>query len=317
MSQLNISDKKLKLSVIVLFYHGEQWVKMCMNSLENQSLSRASYEIILVNNGGSTPSVVKYKGQPNTKVLSFSQNFGFAGGNNKALSHTEGELVLLMNQDVVVHHRCLYELVNAFDLYPRAGVVSANMLMVSHKDSVSQDGPLPETTGRYKLTRMGYALYFTQKGNKDLIPVDFISGNALCFRRCMLKDVGNFLFDDRLGSYAEDLDFSIRLKKTSWKMLVHPRALVYHYRNDAFSGNPMQRLRKLFHVSSNRLMVYFNNLPLNAFLLKLPALILGIPLKVARPDGVQGFNLFNFLVALGCVPMIVAYFGLRIFQINK
>ena len=317
MSQLNISDKKLKLSVIVLFYHGEQWVKMCMNSLENQSLSRASYEIILVNNGGSTPSVVKYKGQPNTKVLSFSQNFGFAGGNNKALSHTEGELVLLMNQDVVVHHRCLYELVNAFDLYPRAGVVSANMLMVSHKDSVSQDGPLPETTGRYKLTRMGYALYFTQKGNKDLIPVDFISGNALGFRRYMLKDVGNYLFDHRLGSYAEDLDLSIRLKKTGWTMLVHPQAVVYHFRDDAFTGKPVARLRKLFRVSSNRLMVYFNNLPLNAFLLKLPALILGIPLKVARPDGVQGFNLFNFLVALGCVPMIVAYFGLRIFQINK
>ena len=317
MSQPNISNKRFKLSVIVLFYHGEKWVKTCIDSLENQSLSRADYEILLVDNGGSTPSIKKYNAQPHTKVLSFSQNFGFAGGNNKALSQAEGELVLLMNQDVVVHHRCLHELVNAFDLYPRAGVVSANMLMVSHKDSVSQNGPLPETTGRYKLTRMGYALYFTQKGNKNLVPVDFVSGNALCLRRCMLQDVGNFLFDDRLGSYAEDLDLSIRLKKTRWEMLVHPRALVYHYRDDAFSGNPMQMLRKLFHVSGNRLMVYFNNLPLKVFLLKLPALILGIPLKVARPDGVQGFNLFNFLVALGCVPMIIAYFGLRIFQTNK
>ena len=317
MSQPNISDKKLKLSVIVLFYHGEQWVETCMNSLENQSLPRAGYEIILVDNGGSTPSVVKYKGQPNTKVLSFSQNFGFAGGNNKALSHAEGELVLLMNQDVVVHCSCLQELIKAFDLNPQAGVVSANMLMVSQKDSVNQQGSIPETVGWYKLTRLGYALYATQKETSNFIPVDFVSGNALGFRTRMLKDVGNYLFDHRLGSYAEDLDLSIRLKKTGWDILVHPQALVYHYRDDAFSGNPMQRLRKLFRVSSNRLMVYFNNLPLDAFLLKLPALVLGIPLKVARADGAPGFNLFNFLVALGCVPMIVAYFGLRIFQINK
>lgn len=317
MGQHNISNGKIKLSVIVLFYCGERWVKTCIDSLENQSLPRAGYEIILVDNGGSTPSIGKYNGQPNTKVLTFSRNLGFAGGNNKALSHAEGELVLLMNQDVVVHHRCLQELINAFDLYPRAGVVSANMLMISHKDSVSQNGPLPETTGRYKLTRLGYALYFTQKGNKELIPIDFVSGNALCFRKCMLKDVGNFLFDDRLGSYAEDLDLSLRLKKTGWNMLVHPQALVYHYRDDAFSGNPMQMLRKLFHVSSNRLLVYFNNLPLNAFLLKLPALILGIPLKVARPDGAQGFNLLNFMVALVCVPMIVVYFVLRMYQFKK
>lgn len=317
MSQHNKSRENIKLSVIVLFYFGERWVKTCIDSLENQSMSRASYEIILVDNGGSTPSTGNYSGLPNTRVLTYPQNLGFADGNNQALFHADGELVLLMNQDVVVHRSCLHELVTAFDLAPRAGVVSANMLMVSQNDSVSQDGPLPEITGLYKLTRLGYAQYFTRKTNSDLIAVDFVSGNALCFRSRMLKDVGDFLFDERLGSYAEDLDLSLRLKQTAWDMLVHPRALVYHYRDDAFAGNPMQQLRKLLHVSSNRLVVYYNNLPLSAFLLKLPALILGIPLKVARPDGSQGFHRFYFLVAMGCVPMIVVYFGLRMYQLKK
>jgi len=317
MNQHSIFKEKIKLSVIVLFYYGERWVKTCIDSLENQSLSRASYEIILVDNGGSTPSIQKFSGQPHTKVLTYPQNLGFAGGNNQALSHADGELVLLMNQDVVVHHACLHEIVTAFELAPRAGVVSANMLMLSQNDSVSQDGPLSEITGQYKLTRLGYAQYFTRETSNDLIPVDFVSGNALCFRRGMLKDVGNFLFDVRLGSYAEDLDLSLRLKQTAWDMLVHPHALVYHYRDDAFAGNPIYQLRKLLHVSSNRLVVYYNNLPLFAFLLKLPALILGIPLKVARPDGAPRFNFFNFLVALGCVPMIVVYLGLRIYQLKK
>ena len=127
----------------------------------------------------------------------------------------------------------------------------------------------------------------------------------------------NYLFDDRLGSYAEDLDLSIRLKKTKWQMLVRPQAVVYHYRDEAFAGSPLQMLGKLFHVSSNRLWVYYKNLPLKAFLLKLPGLALGIPFKVGRTDGDPGFKLFNFLVALGFLPLILAYFVVKIFQLAK
>lgn len=312
MSQHNNSTQKIKLSVIVLFYFGEQWLKTCIDSLKNQSLPREHYEIILVDNGGSTPAVENYSDSLNTKVLTFPQNLGFAGGNNQALSHADAELVLLMNQDAVAHHDCLQELVTAFDRAPRAGVISANMLMVSQNDRVRQDGPLPAVTGQYKLTRLGYAQYFTRETNDALIAVDFVSGNALCFRKGIIKDAGNFLFDARLGSYAEDLDLSLRLKQTAWGVYVLPRALVYHYRDDAFGGHLLQQVKKLLHVSSNRLVVYFNNLPLTAFLLKLPALMLGIPFKVARPDGAPGFNFLNFAAALGCVPVILTYFVLKL-----
>ena len=98
MNQPCSSKDKIQLSVIVLFYHGERWIQGCIQSLQNQSLSRSAYEIILVDNGGSTPSVRHYEDQPNIKVLHFSKNYGFAGGNNKALAHADGESILLMNQ---------------------------------------------------------------------------------------------------------------------------------------------------------------------------------------------------------------------------
>ncbi len=316
MNQHNIPREKVKLSVIVLFYYGEQWINMCVDSLQNQSLPEADYEIILVDNGGSTPSVATYRGQPNIKVLTFPQNLGFTGGNNKALSHAEGELVLLINQDVVVHYDCLQELIKRFEDYPGAGIVSANMLIASQKDRVDPRGALSESVGCYRLTRMGYANYEIQKADREVIPVDFASGSALGFRKRILADVGNYLFDERLGNYAEDLDLCIRLNKTNWKMFVCPQAVVYHYRDDAFSGSPLNMLRKLLHVSSNRLQVYYNNLPFTAFLLRFPALMLGIPFKVAQPDGSQRFNILNFLIALVCVPIIVGLFGFRIIQMK-
>jgi N-acetylglucosaminyl-diphospho-decaprenol L-rhamnosyltransferase len=317
MSHHKKTTSEIQLSVIVLFYHGENWIKPCMESLENQSLPRNKYEIILADNGGSTPSVRKYEGRDNTKALYFNKNQGFAGGNNMAIAHAEGEFIVLMNQDVVVHFNCLDVMVSDFERNSDAGVISANMIMVTAGDKIDYQADLSGTVGLYRLSALGYASYYTKRTNQEMIPVEFVSGNALCFRRNILKDVGNYLFDARLGSYAEDLDLSIRLKKTVWQMYVRPRAVVYHYRDDAFSGRPVYILRKLFQVSSNRLLVYFNNLPISKFSVKLPALVLGIPFKVTRPDGSRNFSLFNFFVALGCVPFILIYFSLRALRISK
>ena len=88
-------SSKIKLSVIVLLYNGDQWIDSCVRSLENQTLSRDLYEIILVDNGGSTPAVDRYKGKDLTEVICFSENYGFAGGNNKALEHAGGEIVVV------------------------------------------------------------------------------------------------------------------------------------------------------------------------------------------------------------------------------
>ena len=317
MNQNNNIKDKIRLSVIVLFYHGERWIKECIQSLQQQSLPKSIYEIILVNNGGSTPSVRNYEGLPNVKVLHFSRNYGFAGGNNKALAHATGELILLMNQDVVVHFNCLEELMTAAADNPNAGIISANMLMISSNTDINRHASPSKTVGLYKLTRFGYASYAEYQTGSHLVPVEFISGNAMCFRKHMLDDVDGYLFDDRLVSYAEDLDLSIRLKKTKWKMYVRPGALVFHYRDEAFSGKPAYKLRKLIHVSSNRLWVYYNNFPLSKFLIKLPSLLLGIPFKVARPDGHINFHFINFLVASLLVPFIFMHFCFKAFQTSK
>ena len=109
--------KKLKLSVIVLLYRGDRWIEGCVHSLQNQSLDSNLYEIILVDNGGSTPSVHKFQEWKNIKVVSFPKNYGFAEGNNQALSFADGDIILLMNQDVMVHFRCLEEILKYLLLF--------------------------------------------------------------------------------------------------------------------------------------------------------------------------------------------------------
>ena len=100
-------------------------------------------------------------------------------------------------------------------------------------------------------------------------------------------------------------------------MFVCPRAVVYHYRDEAFAGSLLQMLRKLFHVSSNRLLVYHKNLSLKAFLLRLPGLAIGIPCKVGRTDNDPEFKTANFLIALGLLPLIIGYFIARLIKSPK
>jgi GT2 family glycosyltransferase len=307
----------VKLSVIVLCYHGDRWIGPCMESLENQSLDRDQYEIILVDNGGSTPSINNYENRDNVKILHLTQNHGFTGGNNRALSHAGGEIVVLMNQDIEVHFNCLQELSDRFAKMPEAGVVSANMQMVRSGADFDLHAPVPATAGSFRLTGMGYALYELKIPQTEMMPVKFVSGNGLSFRRSVLPDIGNYLFDSSLGSYAEDLDFSIRMNKTPWKMFVNPRAVIFHYRDDSLSGSPVKVLKKFSHISSNRLVVYYNHLKPGRFMQKLPFLLAGVPFKVGRLDGEDGFNWSRFLAGLLATPFALAMFLKKVLNKNQ
>lgn len=300
--------QKIRLSVIVLFYHGEKWIEGCVKSLLHQSLPREEYELILVDNGGSTPSVEKYANCFNTRVLYFPHNLGFAGGNNQALNDAAGEIIMLVNQDVILHGDCLHEMLLAFDRYPRAGAIGANMIMASSKDIIRPDAPLPGFAGYYRLSSLGFAEYRINKNENDIFRVDFISGNGLGIKKGVLADIGHYLFDASLVSYAEDLDLSFRLAEAGLKMYISPGAVLYHFREESFSGSPIHKIVKFIHISNNRLRVHYNRLPLNEFLWRLPRLILGISLKVARPDDQNRINILNTISGLILTPMVLLIF---------
>jgi len=288
-----------------------------MQSLEGQSLASDKFEIILVDNGKTTPSLRRYRNQPNVTILTFAANRGFAAGNNRALAHARGETIFLLNQDVVLHTRCLQNLLDAFYRIPAASFISANMLMVRLTDPIDLHGPQPGTTGIYQITRAGFAQYEIQPAGKRLMPTPFVSGNALCFKRSALRLVGNYLFDERLISYAEDLDLSLRAAANDLEMFVCPEAVIYHFRDDAFYGKPTDMIKKYLHVSSNRLLVYLNRLSMRGFLERLPLLIMGIPLKLGRRDNDNRVSWARVAAGSCLLPLSFVWFAIKAIRYHK
>ncbi|CAB5132494.1 hypothetical protein D3OALGA1CA_5432 [Olavius algarvensis associated proteobacterium Delta 3] len=308
---------EVKLSVIVLFFHGNQWVRSCVESLLAQSLPISDYELLLVDNGATTDAIDVYRGCGNVRIVRFEENLGFAGGNNAALAHAQAPWVLLLNQDTVIHKRCLKELAETCQRHPEAGSIAANMVMVSDPNEANSAAPAPAFIGRYRLSRLGFAVYEQPKMHADALPVDFVSGNGMCLNKAALESIEGFLFDPMLGSYMEDMDLSFRMRKAGRALIVSRKAVVYHFREASLSGSIGDRVAKFVHISTNRLLVNWKFLGKRRFLGHLPLLLAGIPLKVLRLDTDTRPKPLRSLAAIPLIPVVVVYFALRLLSLYE
>lgn len=100
------------ISIIIVNYNGKHFLEGCLRSVYRQE--GRPFEVILVDNAsvdGSAEFVREHF--PQTKVIRSERNLGFAGGNNLGAEHAAGDLIVLLNNDTVVHEGWLSGLVDA------------------------------------------------------------------------------------------------------------------------------------------------------------------------------------------------------------
>lgn len=97
-----MSNYNYKLSVVVLVYNTEDYLRECLDSLVNQSLK--DIEIIIVNDESPDNShliLEEYSEYKNVKVINQNNSGGAIAGNN-GLRHASGEFVTIMDSDDIV-----------------------------------------------------------------------------------------------------------------------------------------------------------------------------------------------------------------------
>src|SRR5690606_16354 len=90
-----------RVAVLVLNWNGKELLGSCLPPLLAQDYP--NYEITVVDNG-STDGSVDYLAAdfPGVRILENGDNLGFAGGLNAGMRQTAGELLVLLNNDVIV-----------------------------------------------------------------------------------------------------------------------------------------------------------------------------------------------------------------------
>ncbi|HMK56237.1 MAG TPA: glycosyltransferase [Dissulfurispiraceae bacterium] len=235
-----------KVSIIILNWNKLYYTQNCIASIE-QHTSYPAYEIILFDNGSTEPDTDAFLSAIGHQVIRSPQNLGFAKGNNRAAEAAEGDLILFLNNDTVVHDKWLDAMVNMIEAYPKCGIVGSKLLY-------------PDNT----IQHVGVA--FDHKGNCvhpfKRYPADFrevlipgereaVTGACLLMRREIFRAVGGF--DEGYLHGSEDIDLCLKVRKLGLTVMYCPDSVVTHYeqislkdQGSRYKKRTTRRNRKLF-----------------------------------------------------------------------
>jgi len=82
----------IRFSIIIPAYNSEKTLFTCLESLEDQSLSKEAYEVIIVDDG-STDSTATIAKKFNNKYI-YQTNQGPASARNKGVKSAVGDIIL-------------------------------------------------------------------------------------------------------------------------------------------------------------------------------------------------------------------------------
>jgi N-acetylglucosaminyl-diphospho-decaprenol L-rhamnosyltransferase len=192
-----------RASVIVPSLTGDR-LNSLLDSLAAQTVA---HQVIVVDNGCADGSVRRAcERHPEVERVRFESNLGFSRAANAGAARAEGDVLLMVNDDVVCDPTFVEELSSAVD--PAAGITMASGVL---RDA--DDPHLIETAGvllDHTLLAFDYLngepLSILDDGASDPpCPV----GAAAAFDRKAFDAVGGF--DERIFAYWEEVELSLRL----------------------------------------------------------------------------------------------------------
>lgn len=222
----------------------------CLKSLN--SVTYPNYEIILVDNNSQDGSVEAIgKKYPKVKMVQSSENLGFAGGNNLGLKKTDGDYVLLLNNDTKVTESFLEPLVEDFSKIQNLGIVQSKMLVMDDPKLLDSVASFQTSTGF--LYHRGY-LDTDKPEYQEFIYSFSAKGACMMIDRRVLK-LG--LFDEDYFAYFEETDLCWRAWLLGFKVGFEPRSVIYH--KMGVTSAKMNRAFINYHSFKNRIRTILKN----------------------------------------------------------
>ena len=248
-----------RVAIIILNWNGEKLLREFLPSVvknTNADLGR----VVVVDNHSTDGSWICLEQEfPDVERVLFEENFGFAGGYNRAIEMIEVEYVVLLNSDVEVAPGWLEPLVAVLDRDEKVAAVQPKILAYRDKNKFEYAGAaggyidylgFPFCRGRVMdTTEQDYGQY------DDEVDVFWATGASLCIRRDVYRVAGGL--DEAFFAHMEEIDLCWRLKNGGYTLKVVPSSVVYHLGGGSL---PMNHPRKLFLNYRNNLLMLHKNL---------------------------------------------------------
>ncbi len=258
----------LGFSIIIVTWNGLNHLKRFLPSVVNTNYG--NYEIILADNASTDGSIEWVREQyPSVKIASFDDNYGYTGGNNKAVPYAEKEILVFLNNDVEVTPEWLSGLSRVFEQDATVSIVQPKIKSYKKKDFFEYAG----AAGGY-LDWLGYPycrgrildVVEEDKGQYDsIVPITWASGAALAIKKECFNSLHGF--DEDFEFHMEEIDLCWRALNRGYKVFFTPLSTVYHLGGGSL---PMGSHRKVYYNFRNSLYMLWKNLPLSVLLIRFP-----------------------------------------------
>jgi GT2 family glycosyltransferase len=232
----------VKFSIVISNWNGKGLLEKNLPAV----LATGADEVI-VSDDASTDGSQEYLKKiqksktPKLKVIFNKKNLGFAASSNLGVRAAKGEIVVLLNTDVLPQEGFLKPLEEDFQ-DPKVFAVSLAETQWSWAKGKWVSGFVEHEPGPR-----------TKKPHISL----WASGGSAAFRKSIWEKLGGF---DEIFTpfYWEDIDLSYRAWKRGYKVLWEPKAVVHHHHQGTIKRFPKEYVRYI--SERNQLIFIWKNI---------------------------------------------------------
>jgi N-acetylglucosaminyl-diphospho-decaprenol L-rhamnosyltransferase len=249
-----MTNNRFELAIIIVNYKTPKMVVDVLNSVK-QNVANIDAQVLIVDNDSQDDSVTIINEWITTedkkkkfRLIESSHNSGFSGGNNIGINAVDADYYLLLNSDTIVQPGALELLLETAKENNDAGLVGARL---EWPDGQPQEScfyfhtPVSEflKAASVGLFSRLLAPYIVARPVVDHVEsYQWVSFACVLIRSQVIKDIG--LLDDEFFMYFEDVEFSYRAQKASWRVIYQPNAHVVHLRGGSSPLKSQAKLRK-------------------------------------------------------------------------
>ncbi len=244
------------VSIVTLNYNTKEVTTDFLRSIKEHGTYK-NIEVIVVDNGSKEDPTASFKGAyPEVNLILTGKNLGFSGGNNVGIRAAKGDYLFIVNNDTEFTPGLIEGMLEIFQQYPDAGMVSPKFHYYFHKGTIEYAGykSVNIFTGRNGMI----GCREKDEGQYNEIKVtNYAHGGGMMVSRKVIEEAG--MLPEEFFLYYEEFDWSVRIRKKGYKIYYQPKSLIYH--KESMTTGKSSPL-KTFYLTRNRILFMRRNVAL-------------------------------------------------------
>lgn len=220
-----MATEPIRVEIVTPVHNRRDITLQCLRSISNLNSEGLDIGVVIVDDGSTDGTTDAIRAEfPNVDVVQGTGDLWFTEGTNVAVRRaleTNPKYVLQINDDQVFDADSVLYMVETAERYPRT-VVGSLLLLWDKPHSLFQTAPVWDTWSG------GWRHWYSQ--TVWTIPVrpwnvDIIVGNCVLIPVAAINECG--LMDSKRYPNFGDAEYTPRLKRGGWQLIIDPRSRVF------------------------------------------------------------------------------------------